>query len=184
MVYACERSRRMDASADVVWQWMSDVRRLLRLNVFHVAVDYPAPVRQAGIRVPIVHSIGGLYRQVRVAYIRAYRPYFVAWGELRPYGRDRFPHSQSFTVVPVDAGHCLVQNHLRGTWDLPGAGFWFLPLYGRLAPRLLDLENRRIAAAVATGDAYRAPGGYGPRVDEYGKEKRSWRDAWKAKSLW
>ena len=152
IVYACERCLRINASADTVWSWMADVRRLLSLNIFHVAVAYPEPVMQAGLRVPIPHHIWGLYRQTRIARIRAYRKYFVAWGELQEHGIDRFPHSQSFTVVPLDAQSCLIINRLRGQFRIPGARYWFLPLYRQLAPRILDYENRRIAATVAALD--------------------------------
>jgi len=140
---------RINASADTVWSWMADVRRLLELNIFHAAIEYPEPVLRAGLQVPIRHNICGLYRQTRLARIRAYRKYFVAWGELQEHGIDRFPHSQSFTVVPLDAQSCLVINRLRGQFRIPGARYWFLPLYRQLAPRILDYENRRIAAAVA-----------------------------------
>src|SRR5215470_10450844 len=63
IVYECERCLHINASADTVWSWMADVRRLLSLNIFHVAVAYPEPVMQAGLRVPIPHHIWGLYRQ-------------------------------------------------------------------------------------------------------------------------
>jgi hypothetical protein len=152
LVYECERCLRINASADAVWSWMADVRRLLSLNIFHVAVAYPEPVMQAGLRVPISHHIWGLYRQTRIARIRAYRRYFVAWGELQEHGLDRFPHSQSFTVVPLDAQSCLIINRLRGQLRIPGVRYWFLPLYRQLAPRILDYENRRIAAVVAALD--------------------------------
>ena len=148
IVYECERFLQINASADTVWDWMADARRLLSLNIFHVAVTYPEPVMQAGLCIPIMHHIWGLYRQTRIARIRAYRKYFVAWGELQEYGLDRFPHSQSFTVVPLDEQTCLVVNRLRGQFRIPGARYWFLPLYRQLAPRILDYENRRIAAAV------------------------------------
>jgi len=162
VVYECERRRRLNASADAVWRWMADVRRLLRLNIFHTAVEYPEPVMQAGLLVPIRHNICGLYRQTRIARIRAYRKYFVAWGELQEQGTDRFPHSQSFTVVPLDGQSCVVINRLRGQFYIPGARYWFLPLYRQLAPRILDHENRCIAAAVATlGDFTPSPSGRG-----------------------
>jgi hypothetical protein len=149
MIYECERRLQIDAAAETVWQWMADARRLLRLNIFHAAVEYAEPVRQAGLEVPIRHNILWLYRRTRIARIRAYRPYFVAWGELQEHGVDRFPHSQSFTVVPVDAQGCMVVNRLRGKFVIPGVRYWFLPFYQLLAPRLLDYENRRIAAAIA-----------------------------------
>jgi hypothetical protein len=149
MIYECERSIRIAASAETVWQWMADVRRLLRLNLFHTAVDASAPVMQAGARVPVQHNVCGVYRRTRIAHIRVYRPYVVAWGELQAEGFDPFPHSQTFTIVSLDAQHCLVRNRLRGKCNIPGARYWFLPFYRWLAPRLLDDENRRIAAAVA-----------------------------------
>ena len=149
VVYECERRLQINASADMVWRWMADVRRLLGLNIFHAAVDYPEPVTRVGLQVPIRHNICGLYRQTRLARIRAYRKYFVAWGELQEHGIDRFPHSQSFTVVPLEAQSCVIINRLRGQFRIPGARYWFLPLYSQLAPRILDYENRRIAAAVA-----------------------------------
>jgi hypothetical protein len=162
VVYTCERRLQINASADTVWRWMADVRHLLGLNIFHTAVEYPEPVMQAGLQVPIRHNICGLYRQTRLARIRAYRKYFVAWGELQEHGTDRFPHSQSFTVVPLEAQSCLVINRLRGQFRIPGARYWFLPLYRQLAPRILDYENRRIAAAMATLDSFApAPGGRG-----------------------
>ena len=148
LVYECERCLQIKASADIVWDWMADARRLLSLNLFHVAVTCPEPVMQVGLCVPIMHHIWGLYRQTRIARIRAYHKYFVAWGELQEHGLDRFPHSQSFTVVPLDEQSCLVVNRLRGQFRIPGARYWFLPLYRRLAPRILDYENRCIAAAV------------------------------------
>ena len=148
IVYECERCLQINASADAVWDWMADARRLLSLNIFHVAVTYPEPVMRAGLCVPIRHHIWGLYRQMRLARIRAYRKYFVACGEFQQHGFDLFPHSQSFTVVPLDTQTCLVVNRLRGQFRIPGARYWFLPLYRQLAPRILDYENRRIAAAV------------------------------------
>ena len=155
IIYECERCLEINASADTVWNWMADARRLLSLNIFHVAVTYPEPVMRAGLCVPIMHHIWGLYRQIRIARIRVHRKYFVAWGELQEHGLDRFPHSQSFTVVPLDTQTCLVVNRLRGQFRIPGAQYWFLPLYRQLAPRILDYENRRIAAAVMAQDSTR-----------------------------
>jgi hypothetical protein len=149
MIYECERRQRIDASADTVWQWMSDVRRLLRLNIFHAAVDAPHPVRQAGLVVPIRHNIAGVYRRMRLARIHTYRKYKIAWGEFQESGIDRFPHSQSFTLMPVDAAHCMLVNRLRGKVVIPAARYWLMPVYRCIAPRIMDHENRQIAAAVA-----------------------------------
>ena len=153
MRYECERRLQIQAPAEAVWHWIADVRRLLALNIFHAAVEYPVPVQRAGLQIPIRHNILGLYCPVRLAYIRVYRKYYVAWGELQAQGKDWFPHSQSFTVVPLEAQCCLVMNRLRGKFYMPGARYWFLPVYRHLAPRILDHENRQIAAAVTARQA-------------------------------
>jgi hypothetical protein len=149
MIYECERRQHLEVSADVAWQWMSDVRRLLRLNIFHAEVSAPRPVTQAGLAVPIRHNIAGIYRQIRLARIHTYRKYKVAWGEFQASGVDRFPHSQSFTLIPVDAAHCILVNRLRGKFVIPAARYWFMPVYRCIAPRIMDHENRQIATAVA-----------------------------------
>ncbi len=149
MRYECERRRRIDASADVVWHWMSDVRRLLCLNLFHAEVEAPVPVEQAGAVIPIRHNIAWLYREVRLTRIHTYRKYEVGWGELQASGTDRCPHSQFFTIIPVDTHHCIVVNRLRGKFIIPGARYWFMPVYRWIAPQIMDHENRQIAAAVA-----------------------------------
>jgi ligand-binding SRPBCC domain-containing protein len=153
VIYECECRLTIKAPADTVWHWMSDVRRLLSLNLFHAAVTYPEPVRQSGLRIPVRHSIFGLYRRTRMARIHTYEKYVVAWGELQEEGIDRFPHSQSFKVVPIDAQTCMIINRLRGKFRLPAGRYWFLPFYRWLAPRLLADENRQIAAAVAAMQA-------------------------------
>lgn len=148
-VFACERCVQIDVSADTVWQWMADVRRLLSLKPFHAAVEYAEPVMQAGLQIPVRHNVCGLYRRMRMARIRVYKKYCIAWGEFQAEGIDRFPHSQSFTIVPVDAQRCMVINRLRGKFRLPAAQFWFLPLYRRIVSHILDYENQKIAMAVA-----------------------------------
>lgn len=149
MIYHCERRLQISAAADTVWHWMADARRLLRLNIFHTAVLYSEPVLQAGLRIPIAHNICGLYHRTRIARIRIYHKYVVAWGELQAEGKDWFPHSQSFTVLPIDAQSCFIVNQLRGKFFMPGARYWFLPFYRLIAPRILDHENHQIASAVA-----------------------------------
>ena len=64
MVYECERRLQVEAPAEEVWDWMSDVRRLLSLNPFHVCVHSAGPVnnRSAGTG---RHNVFGLY--VRIA---------------------------------------------------------------------------------------------------------------------
>ena len=150
MIYECERRLRVEVPIDVVWDWMSDVRRVLSLNIFHAEVDYPEPVIQAGVAVPVRHNIAWLYRQTRLAHIRIYRPYTVAWDEVQAHGIDRFPHRQSLTLESINPQACVIVNRLRGQFRLgiPGGRYWFMPIYRRLAPRVLNHENRQIAAAV------------------------------------
>ena len=150
MIYECERRLQIEAPAEAVWDWMSDLRCLLRLNRFHVYVDCAEPVTEVGQCVPIRHNVYGLYRRLRVARIRVYRRYHVAWGELQEDGKDWFPHSQSFTVLPIDAHRCTVVNRLCGKFLLPGVRYWLLPFYRRFAPRILDQENLSIAAHVVS----------------------------------
>lgn len=150
MVYQCERRLQIEAPAEAVWDWMADVRRLLSLNPFHVHVDSAWPINKAGQRVPVRLNVFGLYRRVRIARTRVYRPFHVAWGELQERGRDWFPHSQSFTVLPVDGQRCTIVNRLRGKFALPGARYWLLPFYHRLACRILDQENLKLATHVST----------------------------------
>src|SRR5215471_17134673 len=59
IVYECERCLQINASADTVWDWMADARRLLGLNIFHVAVPYPEPVMRAGCVYPSCTIFGG-----------------------------------------------------------------------------------------------------------------------------
>ena len=150
MIYECERRLTIEASADAVWDWMADVRHLLQLNWFHTGVEASQPIRQANVVVPVRHNVFGLYRQTRLARIHTYRQYVVGWGELQDGGLDRFPHSQVFTVIPLAAQRCVVVNRLRGKLVIPAARYWFMPVYRCLAPRLMDHENRQIAAAVAS----------------------------------
>jgi hypothetical protein len=70
-------------------------------------------------------------------------------GECQASGIDRFPHSQSFTLIPVDTAHCILVNRLRGKFVIPAARYWLMPLYRCIAPRMMDHENRQIAAAIA-----------------------------------
>ena len=78
------------------------------------------------------------------------RPYFLAWGEFAAKEKDRFPHSQSLSVIPVDAQQCRIVNRLRGKFMLPGAPYWLHPMYRFIGPWILDDENAKIAAALST----------------------------------
>ena len=104
---------------------------------------------QKGSIIFIQHRFFGVYDQKRFARIRALCPYFIAWGEFAAQERDRFPHSQSFTIILIDEQHCRVVNRLRGKFLLPAAPYWLHPLYWFIGPWILDNENAKIAAALS-----------------------------------
>jgi hypothetical protein len=149
--YTHEQLLLINKPADEVWEWMSDARRLLKVNMFHESVDWPEPITSAGVRVPVPHNFFGVYRQKRGAYVNAYRKYHIAFGEHKDKeekGPDPFPHSQSFTIVPVDAERCIIINRIRGTYVFPGAKYFGERLFRRYMPHILDDDNHVIAAAV------------------------------------
>jgi hypothetical protein len=137
--------------ADEVWDWMSDLRRLLMVNVFHEAVELDYLVTEPGPRIPVPHNFFGVYRQKRVVHIRDYRKYFVGFGETKSReepGIDPFPHYQSFEVVPLQDGTCLVVNYLRGVYQFPGAKHVGERLFRRYMPVILGEDNANIAVGV------------------------------------
>lgn len=148
MIYECERQRVLQASIDHVWEWLQEPQHLFAVNLFHRRIHGRGERLRVGSRVVIEHSFGGLVRQRRVARIRAYRRYHIAWGELAETGSDWFPHSQSLTLRPLTATSCILSNRLRGQFRLPGADYWLLPLYRWVGPWIVAAENRTIAQAM------------------------------------
>ena len=151
MVYECERQRQIAAPAQCVWEWLTVPQHVFGLNVFHLMAQFPETGLQKGSTIFIQHRFLGVYTQTRFARIRALRPYFIAWGEFAAEEKDRFPHSQSLSVIPIDAQQCRIVNRLRGKFMLPGAPYWLHPIYWFVGPWILDDENARIAAAFTTG---------------------------------
>lgn len=153
------RSRELRADADHVWAWMLDASRLdvFRVNVFHADARLAdaAPAELAvGSRVRIDHRF--LFaRELREARITRLEPFALAWTETKPEGDDWFPHSQRFVLTPRGPDRCLLENTLHGAFRLRGARWWLTPWYRHVLPRILDAENRAIAAA--TERAARAP---------------------------
>lgn len=160
----CERMLRIDAPADVVWDWMSEPRHLFGVNMMHAEVLTDETELRPGLVVTIDHDFFGLYRQRRQARISAVERYFVAFGEHKPPdvpGRDPFPHTQSFRVVPVDVGSCILVNSIVGRYTFPGSGVLGEPLFRRSMPALLDDENQVVAVgcgALAPAKLGRPPG--------------------------
>jgi ligand-binding SRPBCC domain-containing protein len=144
----CERLLRLEAPAEVVWGWMSEPRNLFSINMFHAEVHADEPELKAGSVVTIDHDFFGAYQQRRQAKVREVRPYFVAFGEHKSPeapGRDPFPHSQSFRVVPVDDESCILVNHISGRYVFPGSGVLGERLFRRYMPAILDDDNQMIA---------------------------------------
>lgn len=147
-IHDCVRERRIAAPVDLVWRWLLVPRHVFLLNVFHVDAACDAERVHQGLAVGVRHRLG-LATQERVARVTRCEPYRLAWGELREDGKaDFFPHSQSLELEPTGPAACRVRNHLRGRIVLPAARWWFVPLYRRLAPRILDAENLALARAV------------------------------------
>jgi ligand-binding SRPBCC domain-containing protein len=147
----CERMLRVDAPADVVWGWMSDPKNLFRVNMLHAEVVTEEDELEAGQTYIIDHNFLGLYDQRREAKVREVRPYFVAFGEYKvpeEPGRDAFPHTQSFQVVPVDDSSCIIVNRISGRYIFPGSTVLDLGerLFRRYMPIILDDDNLVIAA--------------------------------------
>jgi hypothetical protein len=139
---------RVDAPADVVWDWMSEPRNLFSVNMLHAEVDTDETELRAGAVITIDHDFFGFYQQRRQAKIREVRPYFVAFGEYKSPevpGRDPFPHNQSFRVVPVDESSCIVVNSITGRYVFPGAGLVGERLFRRYMPVILDDDNQVVA---------------------------------------
>ena len=163
-VGTCERIMRVDAPADVVWDWMSDPRNLFRTNMLHADVVTDETDLRKGAVITIDHDFFGFYQQRRHARITKVERYFVAFGEYKAPeepGRDPFPHQQSFRVVPVDDDSCLLVNSISGRYVFPGAGVLGEPLFRRYMPAILDDDNQVVAVgcgAMAPGKVRRPPG--------------------------
>jgi hypothetical protein len=152
----CERILKLNVPADTVWEWMSDVRNLMQVNMFHESVEATEPVTSAGAVVVVPHNFFGVYQQRRQWHIKDYRKYFVSAGEHKcpdEPGKDPFPHSQSFRIVPVDDSSCIIVNQLRGKYIFPGADLVGERLFRRYMPVILDDDNQVIGVAVGALDA-------------------------------
>jgi hypothetical protein len=160
MAYTHEELTLIAKPADVVWEWMSDARNLLMVNMFHESVLADEPITTAGVKVEVPHNFFGIYRQRREVHITGFRKYHIAFGEHKHPdvdGVDPFPHSQSFTVVPVDEKRCIILNRIRGTYVFPGAKYFGERLFRRYMPFILGDDNAVIAAAVGAIDAADIP---------------------------
>src|SRR5262249_24932025 len=89
---------------------------------------------------------------------------FVSFGEYKSPevpGRDPFPHRQSFQLVPVDDGSCIIVNRITGSYVFPGSGLLGELLFDRYMPAILDDDNQVVAVgcgAMEPGKARRPSG--------------------------
>jgi hypothetical protein len=144
----CERMMRIDAPADVVWEWLSDPRNLFRIDILHGAVDVRDTELRAGAVVTIDYDAFCLYRQRHRACIREVQPFRVSFAVERSPGgdgRDPFPHSQSFRVVPLERCSCILVNCVAGHLAFPGSSVAGERLFRRYMPAILDDHNQLVA---------------------------------------
>jgi hypothetical protein len=160
----CERMMRIDAPADVVWAWLSEPRNLFGVDMMHAAVHLDDAELRPGAVVAIDYDVLGLYRQRHHASVREVQPYFVAFGVDKVpnlSGRDPFPHSQSYRVVPLDGCACILVNCVAGHFAFRGSAVLGERLFRRVMPAVLDDHNQLVAVgcgAMAPGKLRRPAG--------------------------
>jgi hypothetical protein len=112
---------RLDVPPAVAWAWLSDLERLLTVNLFHAAAFVPAGPPRPGVRVRLDHRWGPgptFHRQARLTHWEPLRR--VGWVEIEPrHPKGAFPHSQQITLAPLGAHATLLTNELRGSLNLP-----------------------------------------------------------------
>ena len=150
-----ERCRDLAAPASAVWAWMcaSPALPLFTVNVFHLAATRrePGPL-VVGSRIDIEHRFFGR-RELRAARIARLAGFAdgggeIGWGEIKAEGADWFPHGQHVAVRALGPERSRLTNTLRGSFRLPGAGWWLVPWYRHVLPRILDAENAQVARAL------------------------------------
>jgi len=144
----CERRLELGVSADVAWEWMCDPQNIFSTNIFHAEVEWEGGELERGSVVPIFHDMFGVYKVRRQAKVREFRKYFIAWGEHNvpgEPGKDSFPHTQSFEVVPLGDDRCEIVNTISGRYVFPGSKLIGEAIFRRYMPHILDDDNRVLA---------------------------------------
>jgi len=117
-----ERHFELNRPRDQVWEYMSDIRRAMTLDQFHVSIDCAptdATNPTAGLVVPILHSILG-WEHTRLARITQYSDYEISWGESTLPGEfDTFPHSEGWKIDEISSTSCAVTLWMKGNWRTP-----------------------------------------------------------------
>lgn len=149
-----ERQVEMNRSADQVWEYMSDLRRAMTLDQFHISVDCDsadAANPRTGLTVPILHRILG-YDQIRLARITKYGDYEIGWGERTPQGEvDAFPHSEGWKIEDIGSKTCLVTLWMRGQWRTPVGAMIQQYLWDNVIIPALDQDMADLAQKVGAG---------------------------------
>jgi hypothetical protein len=117
-----ERQAEVSAPRDQVWEYMSDLRRALTLDQFHISVECTATDAtnpKPGLIIPIAHRILGR-DQLRMGRITRFNDYELSWGESTPRGEfDSFPHSEGWRIEEINSKSCLVTLWMKGQWRTP-----------------------------------------------------------------
>jgi len=149
-----ERHFELNRPRDQVWEYMTDLRRAMTLDQFHMMVDCTAAEAtnpKAGMVVPILHRIFG-HDQIRQARITNYRDYEIDWGESTLNGEyDPFPHSEGWKIEEVDSKTSAVTLWMKAQFRTPlglrvGPYLWD----AFIAPNL-DQDVADLAHAVGAG---------------------------------
>ncbi|WP_030599439.1 SRPBCC family protein [Streptomyces fulvoviolaceus] len=149
----------MNLPRDQVWEHMTDIRRAMTLDQFHVSIDCTeteATNPKTGMVVPILHRILG-WDHTRLARITKYGDYEIAWGESTPPGEfDTFPHSEGWKIEEIDSKTSSVTLWMKGNWRTP-VGEKLQPFIwdSVIAPNL-DRDMSDLAQAVGA-DMSRSP---------------------------
>jgi hypothetical protein len=151
-VLECKRELVVDAPADQVWEWLSNLRNVMTANQFHVSIDCDDAVARApkvGLEVPILHDI--MHRKgYRIARITRFEDYAMSWGERVPDDApypDSFPHSEGWKVDSLGTNRCRIRNHLRGRWMSPIGRLIGKHAWGEVMPAILDNDLQDVAFA-------------------------------------
>ena len=147
------RYREVGAPRSEVWDWfLSRPEELMALDPLHARIEPVGLPLRRGSRVLIHHEFPLGYREDRVAQVTVLRPFVIGFGERVVSGTDWFPHSYRFSLAGLDDRTCVVGFHLRGRFRMPGARWWWLPWFTRLAPARIDQALVRLEAALLRRD--------------------------------
>ncbi len=124
MIYVRD-SVRVEAPPAIVWAWLSDLERVMKVNAFHVGMRFATERRRGKGTLAIVdHSFFGSPIQRREARVTHWEEgKGLGWVETDPRApKHIFPHSSQYRLEPLPDGATLVTDELRGSLNAPFAG--------------------------------------------------------------